>query len=300
MQEEIISLLFPTPLFFQSLNSFRRCWSSFLGFRFAHCQQDMSKLLDWMEKPLFPESLGIVSAFWGMDYSGDCRSISGICRKGNPHCGGRCHSNAYPSHLNWSTFQTFPGWIQFLGVLYKKINISLVCAGFNLEFRAKKNHEYCPALSVATTMVQTHMGTTLFSTWKVRREMGWGLWSWGGLWSSQVLCARTWSGWDPESDSLQRTWNSWRHASPPPLPLKHPWSQDADCNDSVVCLAVADLVFLERININTFFCISLFFSLTHCSASYFTVCSLSPAPKETVIPNSQCCPACYKTAQCET
>lgn len=111
---------FPHSPFFQSLNYFWRCWSSFLGFRFAHCQQDMSNLLDWMEKPLFHESLGIVLAFWGMDYSEDCHSISGICRKVNPHCDGRCHSNAYPSHLNWSTFQTFPGWIQFLGVLYKR------------------------------------------------------------------------------------------------------------------------------------------------------------------------------------
>lgn len=96
----------------------------------------------------------------------------------------------------------------------------------------------------------------LFPTWKVRRVVGW---SWERLWSSQVLYARTWLGWDPESDSLQRMWNSWQHASSPPLPLKHPWSQDADHNDSVVCLAVAYLVFLERININTFFCISFFF-----------------------------------------
>jgi len=68
-------------------------------------------------------------------------------------------------------------------------------------------------------------------------------------------------GRDQGGDSLQRTWNSWQHASSPPLPLKHPWSQDAVFNDSVVCLAVADLVFLERININTFFCVSFFFFL---------------------------------------
>lgn len=94
----------------------------------------------------------------------------------------------------------------------------------------------------------------------LKREMGWGLWSWKRLLSSQVLCARTGLGCSQEGDSLQRTWNSWQHASSPPLPLKHFWSQDAGFNDSVVCLAVADLVFLERININTFFCLSSFIS----------------------------------------
>lgn len=68
-----------------------------------------------------------------------------------------------------------------------------------------------------------------------------------------------------------------------------PWSQDAAFNDSVVCLAVADLAFLERININTFFCLSfIFFPFTHCTASYFTVCCISPAPKEAVIRNYRC------------
>lgn len=104
-----------------------------------------------------------------------------------------------------------------------------------------------------------HTGTRLLPTWKVKREMGWGLCSWERLLSSQALCARMQTGQEQEGDSLQRTWNSWHGASSSPLPLKHPWSQDAGFNDSVVCLAVVHLVFLEGININTFFCLSGFF-----------------------------------------
>lgn len=213
----------------------------------------------WDGEISFSWKPGDCLSIWGMDYSGDYHSISGICWKGNPHCAGRCHSPAYPSHLNGSTFQTFPGWTQFLGVLYKRSTSLWSLLALIWSSGPKKDQEDGPTLSVAGTMVQTDMGTCLFPTWKVRREVGWGLWSWERLWSSQVLCARTWSGWDPESDSLQRTWNSWQHASSPPLPLKHPWSQDAGFNDSLVCLAVADLVFLERIDINPFFCISLYF-----------------------------------------
>lgn len=56
----------------------------------------------------------------------------------------------------------------------------------------------------------------------MKREMGWGLHYRERRIRSQVLCARTRSGWDEEGDSLQRAWNYWQPASFPPLPLKHP------------------------------------------------------------------------------
>lgn len=168
MQEEITSFLFPNPLFFQSLNTFRRCWSSFLGFRFAHCQQDMSKLLDSVEKLLFSKSLGIVSAFEGWIIWGDYHGISdGIRWKGSPRCGGRCHSHAYPSGLNGDTFQTFPGGIKFLGLLYRRsTSLWSMLALIQSSGPERTMRMDGPTPSVAGTMVQTHMDTRLFPTWK--------------------------------------------------------------------------------------------------------------------------------------
>lgn len=111
-------LSFPQSFFFpQFLGALQRCWSSFLGFRFAHGQQEYSK-------PYGPNHLFLKG--WGLSqclrdgHFGDYHSVSdGICRKGNPRCGVRCHSHAHPSHLAGSTFQNFPGQIQFSGLLYR-------------------------------------------------------------------------------------------------------------------------------------------------------------------------------------
>lgn len=81
-----------------------------------------------------------------------------------------------------------------------------------------------------------------------------------------------------------------------------PWSQDAAFNDSVVCLAVADLTFLERININTFFCLSfIFFSPLPIVLPPISLSAVYQRLRKLwlVITGAWCCPACNKIAQCE-
>lgn len=111
-------LAFPQSFFFPFRDALQRCWSSFFGLRFAHYQQEYIKAFG-------PNCFFLKG--WGLSqhlrdrYFGDYHSVSdGICRKRNPCCGVRCRSRAYPSHPTGSTFQHFPGQIQFSGLHYRE------------------------------------------------------------------------------------------------------------------------------------------------------------------------------------
>lgn len=154
--------------FSQSLDALQRCWCSCLGLRFAHCQQESVKASgpNWAN--------GFFLKGWGLSqhlrdgYFGDYNSIcGGICRKQNPRCGVRCHSHAYPSVLAGTTFQTFPGQIQFAGLLYRW-SISLLTTLALVQSAGPRGWSHC----LSGAAVQTHMDTKLLPTWKVKREMG--------------------------------------------------------------------------------------------------------------------------------
>lgn len=192
MQEEFTSFLFPNTFFF----AISRCFTEmlvFLGFRFAHCQQQYIKASgpNWANC-FFPKAWGL-SQYLRDGYFGDYHSVSdGMCRKQDPCCGVRCHSRAYVNHLTGSTFQTFPGWTQFLGLLHRGSKSVLSVLALVQSSGPKRTRRLVPP-SVCLGQRCEHAWTSGFfqsEKWKRKRDGIWGTEK--GCWAVKCyLCART-------------------------------------------------------------------------------------------------------------
>lgn len=95
---------FPSPLYFSVSQLFLEMLVFVSWIQVCPLPAGYVKASGWNGETSFSWKPGDCLSIWGRDYSGDSHSISGICWKGNPHCGGRCHSHANPICLSGSTF----------------------------------------------------------------------------------------------------------------------------------------------------------------------------------------------------